>query len=273
MTPSMNAAARAEPSSSAALHQHRRRARVRLDVVRLVAEPLEARAGSARSARRPRPPASWSSSRAGRSSCYAADHARRRRCERGCISRRRPQRLGTVAVGFVPLPVAVQHRPDPPAHALVRLSATSVVDRRRRRSRDVPPGACRRRRLRLLAALAGGRLVPRDVAALGLVELGRGPPCTQLLVGALLDQPAWSIDQDLVRLADRREAVGDHERGAAPIRRSSASRITASVFESIDEVGSSRIRIGASLRNARATQMRWRSPPDSCAPRSPSSVS
>ena len=57
------------------------------------------------------------------------------------------------------------------------------------------------------------------------------------------------------------------------IRRSSASRMTASVFESIDDVGSSRIRIGASLRNARATQMRWRSPPESCAPRSPSSVS
>ncbi len=37
--------------------------------------------------------------------------------------------------------------------------------------------------------------------------------------------------------------------------------MTASVFESIEEVGSSRIRIGASLRNARATQMRWRSPP------------
>ena len=57
------------------------------------------------------------------------------------------------------------------------------------------------------------------------------------------------------------------------ISRSSASRITASVFESIDEVGSSRIRIGASFRNARATASRWRSPPDSSAPRSPSFVS
>ena len=38
----MNAAARAEPSSSSVAHQHRGRARVRLDVVGLVAEPLEA---------------------------------------------------------------------------------------------------------------------------------------------------------------------------------------------------------------------------------------
>ncbi len=57
------------------------------------------------------------------------------------------------------------------------------------------------------------------------------------------------------------------------IRFSSASRITASVFESIAEVGSSRIRIGAPRMNARATAIRWRSPPDSCAPPSPSSVS
>ena len=57
------------------------------------------------------------------------------------------------------------------------------------------------------------------------------------------------------------------------IRFSSASRITDSVLESIDEVGSSRIRIGASRMNARATQIRWRSPPESCAPPSPSSVS
>ena len=49
--------------------------------------------------------------------------------------------------------------------------------------------------------------------------------------------------------------------------------MTASVFESIEEVGSSRIRIGASLRKARATQIRWRSPPEICAPRSPNSVS
>ena len=73
------------------------------------------------------------------------------------------------------------------------------------------------------------------------------------------------------RIVERRWAIMNDVRPT--ISRSSASRMTASVFESIEDVGSSRIRIGASLRNARATQMRWRSPPESCAPRSPSSVS
>src|SRR5687768_17818284 len=54
--------------------------------------------------------------------------------------------------------------------------------------------------------------------------------------------------------------------------RSSASRITSSVLVSTDEVGSSRIRIGAFLTNARATEIRWRSPPESFAPRSPRMV-
>jgi hypothetical protein len=48
--------------------------------------------------------------------------------------------------------------------------------------------------------------------------------------------------------------------------RSRASRITDSVRESIEEVGSSRTRIGASRRKARATEMRWRSPPEILAP-------
>ena len=55
--------------------------------------------------------------------------------------------------------------------------------------------------------------------------------------------------------------------------RSSASRITASVRESIDAVGSSRIRMPAFFRNARAMQSRWRSPPDRRTPRSPICVS
>ena len=42
--------------------------------------------------------------------------------------------------------------------------------------------------------------------------------------------------------------------------------MTASVFESIEEVGSSRSRIGASLRKARATEIRWRSPPEQLGP-------
>jgi hypothetical protein len=73
----------------------------------------------------------------------------------------------------------------------------------------------------------------------------------QLTVRAVLDQLPVVDDEDLAGVADRREPVGDHERGAPFIRRPSASRITASVRESIEDVGSSRIRIGASLRNAR----------------------
>src|ERR1041384_1162242 len=53
------------------------------------------------------------------------------------------------------------------------------------------------------------------------------------------------------------------------ISRSIASRISASVATSTALVGSSRINIGASLRNARAKAMRWRSPPESWRPRSP----
>jgi hypothetical protein len=45
------------------------------------------------------------------------------------------------------------------------------------------------------------------------------------------------------------------------ISRVIASMITASVLVSTELVGSSRMRIGASLRNARASDMRWRSPP------------
>ena len=56
------------------------------------------------------------------------------------------------------------------------------------------------------------------------------------------------------------------------ISRFMASMIIASVFVSTALVGSSRMRMGASLRKARASEMRWRSPPDSCTPRSPTSV-
>ena len=47
------------------------------------------------------------------------------------------------------------------------------------------------------------------------------------------------------------------------------SWIAASTSESRAEVASSRIRIGASLRMARASAMRWRWPPDNLMPRSP----
>jgi len=49
----------------------------------------------------------------------------------------------------------------------------------------------------------------------------------------------------------------------------SASWIAASISESSAEVASSRIRIGASFRITRAMAMRWRWPPESLTPRSP----
>lgn len=51
-----------------------------------------------------------------------------------------------------------------------------------------------------------------------------------------------------------------------------ASMIAFSVTTSTELVGSSRTRIGASLRNARASEIRWRSPPDRRIPRSPTCV-
>ncbi len=44
-------------------------------------------------------------------------------------------------------------------------------------------------------------------------------PLQELLVGAAIDQPTCFDDQDLIRLPDRRQPMGDHERGAAPKQR------------------------------------------------------
>ena len=55
-------------------------------------------------------------------------------------------------------------------------------------------------------------------------------------------------------------------------RRSAAKTISSEIASS-DEVGSSRIRIGAFFRMARATLRRWRSPPDRPPPASAISVS
>ena len=53
----------------------------------------------------------------------------------------------------------------------------------------------------------------------------------------------------------------------------SACLICCSVDASTDDVASSRIRIRGSASNARAIAMRWRWPPDSVSPRSPTRVS
>ena len=54
--------------------------------------------------------------------------------------------------------------------------------------------------------------------------------------------------------------------------RLSASRIAFSFTPSRLEVASSRIRTGASFSNALPMAMRWRSPPESLAPLSPTTV-
>ena len=56
------------------------------------------------------------------------------------------------------------------------------------------------------------------------------------------------------------------------ISRSSACWITASFSASTADSASSRIRIGASRSSARAIAMRWRWPPESLMPRSPTTV-
>ena len=73
------------------------------------------------------------------------------------------------------------------------------------------------------------------------------------------------------RIVDSRWAMMNVTRPR--IRRSRASISIDSVSASSAEVGSSRIRIGASFKNARAIDIRCFSPPDSVPPRSPMTVS
>jgi hypothetical protein len=91
-------------------------------------------------------------------------------------------------------------------------------------------------------------------------------------VRALLDQAAVVDDQDLPRVPDGGQPVAIMKVVRPHVSRSSASRITASVRESTDDVGSSRMSSGESRRKARAMATRCRSPPDSVWPRSPSTV-
>ena len=78
--------------------------------------------------------------------------------------------------------------------------------------------------------------------------------------------------ENLIGPAESREAVRDDERGAAPISRSRASRMTASVFEST----AGRLvedQDGGALEKRPREEIRCRSPPDSFTPRSPTWVS
>ena len=80
--------------------------------------------------------------------------------------------------------------------------------------------------------------------------------------------------QDAVAGQHGREPMRDHERGAVlPSAASSAVCTSVSLSASSDEVASSSSSSGASRRIARAMAMRWRWPPDSVTPRSPTCVS
>ena len=86
----------------------------------------------------------------------------------------------------------------------------------------------------------------------------------QLGVRAPLDDLAVVHDEDLVGVADRREAVGDDERraaraSAAPARRGAAASVPASSADWSARPGSGSAR---PCRNARAIESRCRSPPD-----------
>ena len=76
----------------------------------------------------------------------------------------------------------------------------------------------------------------------------------QLVVRPRLGDPAVLEDDDEVGVLERREAVRDEEDGPArPRRPSGPERIRASVSVSTEENASSRIRMGASVRRARAS--------------------
>ena len=112
-------------------------------------------------------------------------------------------------------------------------------------------------------------------AVLLVVELPVAPAAgEQLLVRAALDDLAVLEHQDLIRAANRRQPMRDDERGAAPAQRlagrpesapRSRCRGSTSPRRESGCVGSARI--------ARAMATRWRWPPDSRTPRSPTIVS
>ena len=85
-------------------------------------------------------------------------------------------------------------------------------------------------------------------------------------------RPRSKIDQSSIRrTVESRWAMTIAVRFASSDQ--SACWISASLSESSALVASSRIRIGASFRIARAMASRWRWPPESLTPRSPTSVS
>ena len=125
-----------------------------------------------------------------------------------------------------------------------------------------PPGAASRR---YAAACSAQSRYRRQYAPSGL---------EQLVVRALLDDPAVLEHDDAPARAwivDSRWAITIAVRPASSRRRPSSIRL--SVWMSTFEVASSSTRIRGSAISARAKAMSWRWPAESCAPRSPTSVS
>ena len=90
---------------------------------------------------------------------------------------------------------------------------------------------------------------------------------------AALDDFAALDHQDRVGVHDGVQAMGDDDGGAAPAEMLDRLLNGFSDSELSAAVASSSRMIGAFLISARATAMRWRWPPDSCVPCSPTGVS
>ncbi len=96
---------------------------------------------------------------------------------------------------------------------------------------------------------------------------GRAPAC-----GPMLDEPAVVQDEHEVGPLGRGQAVGDGDGRAARGELSTARASVTSVAGSTADVASSRIRQLGSATEARANETSWRSPTESCSPRSPTRV-
>jgi hypothetical protein len=123
----------------------------------------------------------------------------------------------------------------------------------------------RRRRLVFGIDVARLRLIEAVVVAPRKPSARRGLPTSTTLPRSRTTRRLAS------RRVDRRCAMAIVVRPRT--RLSSAFWISFSVVVSTDEVASSRIRIFGSMSSARAIEMRWRSPPESAWPRSPTSES
>ena len=148
-----------------------------------------------------------------------------------------------------------------------RLPGAGRLERHRGRARPQPAGGTGR-------ALGADRLHQLDVeeaAGLALPERGvEAALAEQFVVAAVLDDPAVVEHDQPVHGRDGRQAMGDGDDGLA--LHQAVERLPGSPPRPPNrgaDVASSRTRIGASLRRTRAMAMRWRWPPESLTPRSP----